>query len=51
MAARDDSVAVRALPVYVALVGALLTAFGLMLLMRLEHLLLVLFISCCSLRR
>lgn len=45
MSAREDSVAGRALPLYVALVGALLTAFGLMVLMRLEHLLLVLFIS------
>jgi putative permease len=45
MAARGESVAVRALPLYIALVGALLTAIALMLLMRLEHLLLIVFIS------
>ncbi len=45
MAAREGSVADRALPLYVALVGALLTAIALMLLARLEHLLLILFIS------
>jgi predicted PurR-regulated permease PerM len=43
--ARDDSVAARALPLYTALVGALLTALALMLLVRLQHLLLILFIS------
>jgi predicted PurR-regulated permease PerM len=42
---REESVAVRAAPLYVALVGALLTAIGLMLLARLEHLLLIIFIS------
>jgi putative permease len=45
MATRDDSVAVRALPIYVALVGALLTAVALMVLVKLEHLLLIIFIS------
>jgi predicted PurR-regulated permease PerM len=45
MAVPQESVAARALPLYVALVGALLTAMGLMLLQRLEHLLLILFIS------
>jgi predicted PurR-regulated permease PerM len=41
----DGSIARRALPIYVALVGALLTALGLLILIRLEHVLLLLFIS------
>ena len=45
MDGREESVAVRAAPLYVALVGALLTAIGLMLLVRLQHLLLLIFIS------
>jgi predicted PurR-regulated permease PerM len=45
VSARQESLATRALPLYVALVGVLLTAIALMLLARLEHLLLLIFIS------
>ena len=44
-APRARSVARRALPIYVALVGALLTALGLLILARLQHVLLIVFIS------
>jgi predicted PurR-regulated permease PerM len=41
----DGSLTRRALPIYVALVGALLTAVGLLMLVRLQHVLLLVFIS------
>ena len=44
-APRDGSLARRALPIYVALVGALVTALGLLMLLRLQHVLLLIFIS------
>jgi predicted PurR-regulated permease PerM len=41
----DESVARRALPLYVALVGALLTAVAVLAVLRLTHLLLIVFVS------